>query len=364
MPPGRGAPQPRQELRFCRSADGTRIAYARHGSGPPLVIATCWLSHLQHDWQSPVWRHFLADLGEFATVIRYDERGHGLSDWDVEDFGLEARIADIEAVVDDAGLDRFALMAMSQGGPPSIAYAARHPERISRLIFYGSYAAALRDPSPEDLELDETFERLIKVGWARPDSTFRRVFTSMMIPGASEEQMRWLDELQRVCTSPRNALDARRQRKRANVVDLLPRLDFPTLVLHSRDDRMNPFSDSRFLASAIAGARLVVLESANHILLGDEPAWPVFRDEVAAFLAPDRAPSAVPAAVDAASVLSPRELDVLRLAAEGQDNAAIARSLTLSVRTVERHLHNTYAKLGIQGKAARAAAVARLLSRA
>jgi pimeloyl-ACP methyl ester carboxylesterase/DNA-binding CsgD family transcriptional regulator len=358
--PGSSRGQPRQELRFCRSADGTRIAYARHGSGPPLVIATCWLSHLQHDWQSPVWRHFLADLGEFATVIRYDERGYGLSDWDVEEFGLEARIADLEAVVDDAGLDRFALMAMSQGGPPSIAYAARHPERVSRLLFYGSYAAALRDATPAKLEMDDAFEALIKVGWARPDSAFRRVFTSLMIPSATEEQMRWLDELQRVSTSAKNALDARRQRKHADVIDLLPRLDFPTLVLHSRDDRMNDFADSRFLATAIDGARLVVLESANHIVLGDEPAWRVFRDEVAAFLAPDRRP-APPATVDAD--LSPRELDVLRLAAEGHDNAGIAEALTLSVRTVERHLHNTYAKLGIQGKAARTAAVARLLSR-
>ena len=341
-----------------------RIAYARHGSGPPLVIATCWLSHLQYDWQSPVWRHFLSDLGEIATVVRYDERGHGLSDWDVEDYSLEARIADIEAVVDDAGLDRFALMAMSQGGPPSIAYAVRHPERISRLIFYGSYAAAMRDPTPEDLELDRVFEQLIKVGWARPDSAFRRVFTSMMIPGASEEQMRWLDELQRVAVSAENALASRRQRKRANVVELLPQLTAPTLVLHSRHDRMNDFEDSRFLASMIAGARLVVLESSNHIVLGDEPAWQVFLEEVAPFMAADRQPTRLAASLDAASVLSSRELDVLRLAAEGQDNASIAKSLTLSVRTVERHLHNTYAKLGIQGKAARAAAVARLMTRA
>ena len=362
-PSGRGAAQPPQELKFCRSADGTRIAYARHGSGPPLLIAACWLSHLQHDWQSPVWRHFLVDLGKFATVIRYDERGHGLSDWDVEDFGLEARIADIEAVADDAGLDRFALMGMAQGGPPSVAYAVRHPERVSRLMFYGSFATAFRDPTPEDLDLNVTFEQLIKVGWARPDSMFRRVFTSMMIPGATEEQMSWLDELQRVSTSTRNALNSRQQRKQVDVADLLPRLDLPTLVLHSRGDRMNDFEEGRFLASAIAGARLVVLESANHIVLGDEPAWRVFVDEVAAFLAPDRLPAASPRFGDAASVLSPRELDVLRLAAEGHDNAAIAQSLTLSVRTVERHLHNTYAKLGIQGKAARAAAVARLFSR-
>lgn len=327
------------------------------------MIATCWLSHLQYDWQSPVWRHFLADLGKIATVVRYDERGYGLSDWDVDDFGLEARVADLEAVVDHAGLDRFALMAMSQGGPPSIAYAVRHPERISRLLLYGSYAAAFRDPTPEDLELDAAFEQMIKVGWARPDSAFRRVFTSMMIPGATEEQMCWLDELQRMSVSAKNALAARRQRKQANVVDLLPRLDTPTLVLHSRHDRMNSFEDSRFLASVITGARLVVLESSNHIVLGDEPAWPVFIDEVASFLEPDRQPATRAVGVDVASVLSPRELDVLRLAAEGRDNESIARALTLSVRTVERHLHNTYTKLGIQGKSARAAAVARLLTR-
>ena len=349
----RGTASPPQELRFCRSADGTRIAYARHGSGPPLVIATCWLSHLQHDWQSPVWRHFLAELGEIATVIRYDERGHGLSDWEVDDFGLEARIADLEAVVDDAGVDRFALMAMSQGGPVSIAYTVRHPEKVDRLVFYGSYAAAFRDPTPDQLELDATFEQLIKVGWARPDSTFRRVFTSMMIPGGAEEQMRWLDELQRVSTSADNALRARRQRKRANVVELLPEIRVPTLVLQSRGDRMTSFEESRFLAATIAGARFVVLESSNHIVLGDEPAWPVFLSEVTEFLRPE----GTPAKID----LSPRELDVLRLAAEGQDNAAIAGRLSLSVRTVERHLTNTYAKLGIQGKAARAAAVAQLL---
>jgi DNA-binding NarL/FixJ family response regulator len=175
--------------------------------------------------------------------------------------------------------------------------------------------------------------------------------------------MRWLDELQRVAVSAENALASRRQRKRADVVDLLPQLSAPTLVLHSRHDRMNDFEDSRLLASMIAGARLVVLESSNHIVLGDEPAWQIFLDEVAPFLAADRDRTKPLAGVDAASVLSPRELDVLRLAAEGQDNASIAKSLTLSVRTVERHLHNTYTKLGIQGKAARAAAVARLMTR-
>lgn len=356
------ASAPPQEIRFCRAPDDVRIAYARHGSGPPLVIATCWLSHLQHDWESPVWRHFLADLGQIATVVRYDERGFGLSDWDVDDFGLEARVADLEAVVDDAGLERFALMAMSQGGPVAIAYAVRHPERVTRLMFYGSYAAAYANPTPEDVETEAAFQQMIKVGWARPDSAFRRVFTSMMIPGATEQQMRWLDELQRVSVSTENAVEARRQRSKANTVDLLPLLDQPTLVLHSRGDRMNDFEDSRFLASTIGGARLVALESSNHIVLGDEPAWPIFVEEVTAFMAPDRQRSKRPIGVDIASVVSPRELEVLRLAAEGQDNDGIARALTLSVRTVERHLHNIYAKLDISGKSARAAAVAKLLT--
>ena len=258
-----------------------------HGTGPPLVIATCWLSHLQFDWESPVWRHFLAELGQFATIMRYDERGHGLSDADVEDFRLQARVADLEAVVEArgrpvrphghvagwAGLDRVSV---------------GHPERVTRLLFYGSYATALRITSTEDLELDDAYQQMIKVGWARPDSEFRRVFTSLMIPDATETQMRWLDDLQRVSVSTHTAYLARQHRMRADVAKLLPRLRLPTLVLHSREDRMRSFEDARVLTAGIPGARLVPLESNNHILLADEPAWPVFREEVAAFLEPDR----------------------------------------------------------------------------
>jgi pimeloyl-ACP methyl ester carboxylesterase/DNA-binding CsgD family transcriptional regulator len=341
-----------------------RIAYAVHGSGPPLVVASCWLSHLQHDWNSPVWRHFLADLGTVATVIRYDERGHGLSDWDVEDFSLESRIGDLEAVVNAAGADRFALMGMSQGGPVSISYAARHPERVTRLIFYGSYANPLMGATPEDLAQQEVFEQMIKVGWARPQSEFRRVFTSLMIPGATEEQMRWLDELQRVAVSAENAYASRRVRIRADATHLLQQLTQPTLVVHCRGDRMNDFAHGRFLASSIPGARLVALESANHIVLEDEPAWQVLVAEVVDFLAPDRESADQPTRHDLVETLSPRELEVLQLAAEGHDNEVIAQRLFLSQRTVERHLHNIYAKLDVGGRSARAAAVARLLTHA
>jgi pimeloyl-ACP methyl ester carboxylesterase/DNA-binding CsgD family transcriptional regulator len=340
-----------------------RIAYAVHGAGPPMVVSTCWLSHLQFDWESPVWRHFLADLGEFATIIRYDERGHGLSDRDVDDHGMDARIADLEAVVTASGVDRFALMGMAQGGPVSVAYTVRHPERVTRLLFYGSYAAAFRDPTPEDLELSETFEQMIKVGWARTDSVFRRVFTSLMIPDADEAQMRWLDDLQRVCTSAEIAYASRRARNAVDVTDLLPAIEAPTLILHSRGDRMNEFEEARLMASMIPRARLVPLESGNHILLAGEPAWAVFRHEVATFLEPDRAERSTSPTTDRLAGLSPRELHVLRLAAHGQDNDAIAAELVLSVRTVERHLQNIYAKLGVGGKSARTAAVAQLLTR-
>jgi pimeloyl-ACP methyl ester carboxylesterase/DNA-binding CsgD family transcriptional regulator len=353
-----------QDIRFARSADGVGIAYAVHGSGPPLLIDACWLSHLQFDWQSPVWRHYLIELGRVATVIRYDERGHGLSDRGVTDHSLEARVADLEVVADDAGLDSFALLAMAQGGPVALEYTARHPDRVTRLALYGSYATALGEASSEEeQELDNAFQALIRVGWERPTPEFRRVFTSLMIPGATESQMKWLDELQRMATDAETALLARSQRQVADSRHRLPELDLPILVLHSRNDQMNGFEHSRYLAAHLRGARLVALESQNHIVLADEPAWPVLLRELTDFLAADRTTPRPMDPADLTDVLSARELDVLTLAAGGLDNSEIATELVLSVRTVERHLQNAYGKLGLTGRTARTAAVARLLAR-
>jgi pimeloyl-ACP methyl ester carboxylesterase/DNA-binding CsgD family transcriptional regulator len=353
-----------QDIRFARSADGVGIAYAVHGSGPPLLIDACWLSHLQFDWQSPVWRHYLIELGRIATVIRYDERGHGLSDRGVTDHSLKARVADLEAVADDAGFGSFALLAMAQGGPVALEYAARRPDRVTRLALYGSYAAALGEASSEEeQELDNAFQALIRVGWERPTPEFRRVFTSLMIPGATEAQMRWLDELQRMATDAETALLARSQRQLADSRHRLAELDLPILVLHSRNDQMNGFEHSRYLAAHLRGARLVALESENHIVLADEPAWPVLLRELTDFLADDRATPATAPTTDLADVLTSRELDVLALAARGLDNTEIATELVLSVRTVERHLQNAYGRLGLTGRTARTAAVARLLAR-
>jgi pimeloyl-ACP methyl ester carboxylesterase/DNA-binding CsgD family transcriptional regulator len=357
---------------FCRSDDGTTIAYARYGQGPPLVVSTCWLSHLEYDLQSPVWKHFVHGLAEVSASVRYDERGFGLSDWDVTDFSFEARLQDLEAVVEAAGLDRFALLGMSQGGPVAVAYAHRHPERVTRLALLGSYVATVGDITDEARQLEETFTKMIEVGWARPEGRFRRVFTDALMPGATPEQMTWVDELMRRSTTTENAVAFRRARMDVDVSDLLPLIDVPTLVMHSRGDQMNPLEGGRRLAAEIPGAQLVTLETDNHVLLDGEPATEVCFTELAAFLAPDAEAVAIGVprqgaglrAVgdqpDAGSLsrLTGREREVLDLVAAGRENREIAEQLTLSVRTVERHLQTVYRKLGLTGSAQRTAAAA------
>lgn len=350
-----------QQVRFCRSADGVSIAYAVHGSGPALLLNSCWLSHIEHDWASPVWRHYLVELGRFATVVRYDERGFGMSDRQVEDLSLDRRVDDLSAVADHAGLERFSLMAMAQGGPAAIRYTVEHPERVSRLVCADTYPARFLTRTPDMLLMEQAFQAMIAAGWDRTDPTFRRVFTQLMIPGASEEQMVWLDHLHRSSVSARTAVEARRQRSTDDVVALLPRVRVPTLVLHSRGDRIVDFANGRRIAADIPHARLVALDSANHILLRDEPAWPVLLEALREFLTQGEA--VIDDARPATGRLSTRELAVLQLASRGRDNRQIAAELVLSVRTVERHLHNIYTKLDLHGSNARSAAVARLLRR-
>ncbi len=350
--------QASQRVRFCRSADATRIAYAVHGDGPPLLLDACWLSHLEYDWQSPVWRHYLVELGRVATVVRFDERGHGMSDRDVTDFTLDRRIEDLEAVADHAGLGRFALMAMAQGGPVALHYAHRHPERVTRLVCASTYAAASQHVTDDDRALEDAFQAMIRAGWDRQDPLFRRVFTSMMIPGATEEQMAWLDELHQRSTSARTAYESRVERGKADATGVLPDLALPTLVIHSREERMNDFAHGRTLAATIPNARLVPLDSRNHILLQDEPAWPIFVREITAFLAEDRLETVGAVGIE---TLTQREREVLDGVAQGLDNQAVAAALNLSVRTIERHLQRIYGKLGLAGPSARAGAVARVL---
>ena len=293
-----------QEIRFCTAADGVRIAYAALGKGPPLVKVANWLNHLEFDLESPLWRPWFRELSADHLLVRYDERGCGLSDWDAEDYSLEAWVRDLEAVVDAMGLDRFPLLGMSQGGPVAIAYAVRHPERVTHLILYGTYARgwACRGLSAEQLAEYEALITLTERGWGRDLPTYRDVFTSTFIPDASEEQRNWFNDLQRITTSPANAVRLQRAVGSIDIMDLLSRVTTPTLVLHGRGDLRCPFEEGRMLAASIAGSRFVSLDSRNHLLLPQEPAWYVFLDEVRRFLGvPGRAPHNAAAAPAAAA---------------------------------------------------------------
>jgi pimeloyl-ACP methyl ester carboxylesterase/DNA-binding CsgD family transcriptional regulator len=355
-PAGREAGAGSQRIRFCVAPDGARIAFATSGSGPPLVKVSNWLTHLEFDWHSPVWRHWLRELGRDQTLIRYDQRGCGLSDWAVAELSADLWLSDLETVVDAAGLQRFALFAMSQGGPMAVRYAVLHPERVSALILLGTYARGrlLRDATQEQVEEFETVTTLMRIGWGRDNPAFRQLFTSLFIPGGAPEQVQWFNDLMRVSASPENAVRFRRINSLHDVRDLAPSLKVPTLVLHARDDAVAPFEEGRLLAALIPGAQFVPLEGRNHVLLEGEPAWQQFLAAVRGFLASLPRPEIPP--IQLSVPLSSRELDVLALVADGRSNADIAASLFLSERTVERHLSNIYSKLGVSGKAARAAA--------
>jgi class 3 adenylate cyclase/pimeloyl-ACP methyl ester carboxylesterase len=275
-----------QDIRFCTAPDGVGIAYATVGSGFPLVKTANWLNHLEYDWRSPVWRHLLVELARDHMLVRYDERGNGLSDWDVEDISFEAFVRDLETVVDAIGAERFALLAISQGCAVAIDYVVRHPERVTHLILYGGYARGrLRRGSATQAEEEEALLTLMRHGWGQENPAFRQIFTSRFIPDASLEQMRWFNDLQRMTTSPENAVRLRRVFDEIEVEKLLPLVSVPTLVLHCRDEAAVPMEEGRRMPARIPGARFVALEGRNHLILEDEPAWPRFLEEVRSFLA-------------------------------------------------------------------------------
>lgn len=276
-----------QEIRYCTAADGVRVAYALTGDGPPLVKAANWLTHLDREWANPVWRHWLDALGQRHRLIRYDERGCGLSGWDAPNFTFDAWVDDLERVVDAVGLDRFPLLGVSQGGAVAIAYAVRHPEKVTHLVLAGAYSRGrlVRAETPEEraeaaLDLD-----VARVGWQRDDSAFRQVFASQFLPDATQELWDAFNDLQRATTSIDNVVRFLGVFGRIDVSQLAPRVRCPTLILQSRGDLRVPESQARELAALIPDSRLVLLDSRNHILLQDEPAWPLFVAEIERFLA-------------------------------------------------------------------------------
>jgi DNA-binding winged helix-turn-helix (wHTH) protein/pimeloyl-ACP methyl ester carboxylesterase len=288
--PTPGEPPP-QEIRFCTTDDGVRLAYAAMGAGPALVKVANWLSHLDYDRETVVWRHWLTELSRRHRLIRYDERGCGLSDWDVPDFSFEAWVNDLETVVDAAGLDRFPLLGISQGGPVAVTYAVRHPERVSHLILLGAFARgrSRRVTTREERQLEEARFEIVRLGWGRPDPTYRQIFVARFLPEGTQEEWREFDELQRRSTSPENAWRFVREFANIDITDIAPHVSVPTLVACARNEPDNVFEQSRELASLIPGSALLPLDSCNHLLPERDPAWPRFLAALEAFLAEDTA---------------------------------------------------------------------------
>jgi class 3 adenylate cyclase/pimeloyl-ACP methyl ester carboxylesterase len=275
-----------QEIQFCITRDGVQLAYSRMGGGPQLVKTGNWMTHLEFDFQSPIWRHLYRELSRDHTLIRYDTRGNGLSDRDVENVSFETFVGDLESVVDAAGLERFALLGISQGCAVAIAYAARHPERVTELILFGGYAVgwAKRAQSAAEKEQAAAMLTLVRLGWGQENPAFRQLFTSQFIPGGTKEQADWFNALQRMSCSPEDAVRNLIATGDTDVRPLLSQIIAPTLVMHARDDARVPFDQGRRLAAGIPGARFVSLPSGNHLILEDEPAFPRFLQEIRAFI--------------------------------------------------------------------------------
>ena len=275
-----------QRIQFCTAPDGTRIAWSAVGTGPPIVKTANWMSHLEYEWESPLLRHWLVELSRQHSLIRYDCRGNGLSDRGAEDLSLDAFVQDLECVTGTIADEKFDLVGISQGAVFSIAFAVKHPEKVRKLVLFGGFAAGWRhSPSPELRAQRQAMVTLTEVGWGLNNPAFRQMFTSLFVPRATPEAADWFNELQRVSASPHEAQRLQLAVAEFDVRPLLARVRAPTIVFHSRDDAMVPFANGRQLASSIPGAEFVGLDSENHLLLEDEPAWAVFVDHLRDFLA-------------------------------------------------------------------------------
>ena len=340
----------RQAIRLTKSPDEVTIAWAEAGSGPTLVKASNWLTHLDYDLDSPVWRHWVRFLVQNFRVIRYDERGCGMTQWDVAEMSYERWTEDLETVIDVARPEKpFALLGISQGGAAAVHYAVKHPENVSHLILYGIYAQgkAMRG-DPEEEQQFRAIIALTRFGWGRDNPVYRQLFTSRFVPDATEVQMRWFNELCRRTTRPEIAARIMEERMYVDVTRLLPQVKVPTLVLHARDEEAVPLSQGRLIASSIPGAKFVELDSRNHILLESEPAWLRFKEEVLAF-------TGVSASEDSEdpifSVLSARERQILTRIAAGCTNIEIGKQLFISEKTVRNHVTRIFEKLDVHSRA-------------
>jgi class 3 adenylate cyclase/pimeloyl-ACP methyl ester carboxylesterase len=283
--------QARQEIRYCRAPDGVRLAYAISGRGPPLVKSANWLNHLEYDWESPIWRHVFQGLSRDHTLIRYDARGNGMSDWEVDELSLDAWVSDLETVVDAAGVERFPLLGISQGCAVSVAYVVRHPQRVSHLVLYGGFPLGASRRGAAEKEKRAAMRTLMRVGWGTDNPSFRQMFTGLFIPGGTHEQADFFNELQRRTASPECAARYFDVVGNFDITGLLGKVRVPTLVMHVRDDLMVPIESGRQLAAGIPGAHFVAFEGRNHLFLEHEPASDRFFEEIELFLGRSPAPS-------------------------------------------------------------------------
>lgn len=343
----------KQKIRFCRSQDGTRIAYATSGSGPPLVYVANWLTHLKLDWNSPLWSHWFRELSKGHTLIRFDARGNGLSDRVVKDLSLDYWAQDLAAVADDVGLERFPILGFCQGGATALTFAARKPERVSRLVLYNSYVngAFTEDGTPQEKREAEALAELIKVGWSQDADAFRQLFANLMIPQGSMEQVRWYAKLQKRTVSAQLAVRLWRAFHAIDVRRVASELQAPVLVLHVQGNKLVDFEQGRCLAALIPDARFVPLEGKNHILLEDDAAWPQFLAEVRDFLGTEMLQETAFDLEATVSELTPRQQEVLALVATGLDNDQIAERLVIAPKTVRNHVTRIYGKLGVDSRA-------------
>lgn len=283
--PAAEAAESRQTIRYCTTNDGVQLAYSFAGEGPPLIKVANWLNHLEYDWVSPMWAPLFDDFTRHHQLLRYDSRGVGISDWDVDEFSFERLVEDFEAVIDASGLDTFALLGISQGAAIAIDYAARNPDRVTHLVLWGGFARGRRQRgNQEDYAESEAFITLMRQGWGKETSPFRQMFASLYLPDANDEQIKWWTDMQRTATSPENAVRLRETIDDIDVSDQLARVQTPTLILHSEREAVAPLSEARFMAARIPNAKFVALDSANHLVMHQEPEWHRAVSEIETFL--------------------------------------------------------------------------------
>ena len=339
-----------QRIRYVRTADGVQLAWAEAGTGPVMIKAANWLTHLEYEWESPVWRHWIRFFSDHFRFIRYDERGCGMTDRNVGDLSLERWVGDVEDVVAAADLrEPFSMLGISQGGAICVAYAVKHPERVSNLVLYGGYARGpFRRGDPDRASFYQAMIDLVRLEWGSDNPTFRQVFTSRFIPGGTDEQIGWYNDLCRKTLTPEIAARLLESRAMIDVTALLGEVRTPTLVLHACGDVVVPIAEGHILAAGIPGAQFVELDSNNHILLETEPAWGRFCDQVLEYMG---LKGSARGEDPAFASLSPREREVLALITEGLGNAQIAERLSISEKTVRNHVSNLFDKLGVWTRA-------------